>query len=199
VLDVFLTGSAPSSGKTHVAIGLLRRELARRRAAGYVSAVQLGPDDDARTVAKRAPGAVCLTVHRYRAILPPAAAARLEHADPPRVADVVEAVERLRAETDGVVVEGPGGLLDPLDERETVADLAAALRLPLLIVARPEPGALNAVALTLDAARSRGLPVAGIVVNACSGRPSLVERTMRAELGRLGDVIEALPLEPATA
>ncbi len=112
---------------------------------------------------------------------------------------VVVAVDRLRTETDGVVVEGPGGLLDPLDERDTVADLAGALGLPLLVVTRPEAGALNAVALTLDAARHRGLPVAGIVVNACSGRPSLVERTLRAELGRLGDVIEALPLDRVTA
>jgi dethiobiotin synthetase len=182
-----------------VAIGLLRRELARRRTAGYVCAVQVGPGDDAVTVAERAPGAVCLTVHRFRAPLPPAAAARLEHADPARIADVVHAVDRLRTETDGVVVEGPGGLLDPLDDHDSVADLAAALGLPLLIVARPEPGSLNAVALTLDVARSRGLEIAGLVVNGCTGRPSLVERTLRAELGRLTDVIEAVPLEAVPA
>ena len=77
--------------------------------------------------------------------------------------------------------------------------MAAALRLPLVVVTRPEAGALNAVALTLSAARAHGLEVAGIAVNACTGRPPLVERTIRAELGRLADVIEAVPLEAASA
>ena len=144
-----------------MAIGFLRRELARRRRAGYVCAVQTGPSDDARTVAERAPGTVCVTVHRYHAPLPPAAAARLERPTPARAAHVVEAVERLRADTDGVVVEAPGGLLDELNDRETVATMAVALGLPLVIVTRPEAGALNAVALTLGAARAHGLEVAG--------------------------------------
>lgn len=194
-----MIGSLPGCGKTHVAIGFLRRELARRRRAGYVCAVQTGPSDDARTVAEHAPGTVCVTVHRYHAPLPPAAAARLERADPARASHVVEAVERLRANTDGVVVEAPGGLLDDLNDGETVATMAVALRLPLVIVTRPEPGALNAVALTLSAARAHGLEVVGIAVNACTGRPPLVERTIRAELGRLADVIEAVPLETPPA
>ena len=60
-----------------------------------------------------------------------------------------------------MVVEAPGGLLDDLNDGETVASMAVALRLPLVIVTRPEPGALNAVALTLSAARAHGLEVAG--------------------------------------
>ena len=64
-----------------------------------------------------------------------------------------------------LLVEGVGGLLCPLTESETVADLACDVGFPLLVVARRELGAINHTLLTLEAARHRGLTVAGIIVN----------------------------------
>ena len=59
------------------------------------------------------------------------------------------------------VVEGVGGLLCPLAEGATVADLAIFLDYPILIVAHRGLGTLNHTLLTVEAARSRGLRVAG--------------------------------------
>lgn len=64
-----------------------------------------------------------------------------------------------------MIVEGIGGLLVPLGPKLLVADLAQALGLPLLIVARAGLGTLNHTLLTLEAARRRGLRVAGVVLN----------------------------------
>lgn len=66
---------------------------------------------------------------------------------------------------DAVIVEGAGGLLTPLGPGVTIADLALALRFPLLLVAENHLGVINHTLLTLEAARARGLHVASVVLN----------------------------------
>jgi len=76
-------------------------------------------------------------------------------------------LERLRARSDCVIVEGAGGLLAPIDEEgQSMADLAAALSLPVLIVVGLRLGCLNHARLTLEALRARGLRYAGWIANA---------------------------------
>jgi dethiobiotin synthetase len=87
-----------------------------------------------------------------------------------------------------LLVEGVGGLLCPLTERETVADLAERLGLPLVVVVRRSLGTLNHTLLTLEAARRRGLAVAGMVVNETEPPRSLAEETNVDELRRRTDV-----------
>jgi len=87
-----------------------------------------------------------------------------------------------------LLVEGVGGLLCPLTEKETVADLAAAVGFPLVVVVRRSLGTLNHTLLTLEAARSRNLRVAGIVVNETEPPCTLAEETNVEELRRLVDV-----------
>ncbi|MDQ8046668.1 MAG: ATP-dependent dethiobiotin synthetase BioD [Solirubrobacteraceae bacterium] len=78
------------------------------------------------------------------------------------------------------IVEGAGGLLVPLDDDgATMADLAVALGLPLVIAAHPGLGTINHVQLTLEAARSRGLTVAGVVLTPWPTQPSLIEQDNR--------------------
>ena len=76
-----------------------------------------------------------------------------------------------------LLVEGIGGLLVPLDERHTVADLIRHLQLPVLIVARASLGTINHTLLTLEAARAAGLQVLGIVLNGRSAKGTVAERT----------------------
>ena len=66
---------------------------------------------------------------------------------------------------DLLVVEGVGGLLCPLTEEETVADLAIDLGYRLIVVASLELGTINHTLLTVEVAEMRGLEVAGIVMN----------------------------------
>ena len=64
-----------------------------------------------------------------------------------------------------VVVEGIGGLLCPISDDFWVIHLAKMMALPLVVVARAGLGTINHTLLTLHAARSAGLAVAGVVVN----------------------------------
>jgi dethiobiotin synthetase len=80
-----------------------------------------------------------------------------------------------------------------------MADLALLHGLPLLIVCRAALGTLNHTRLTLEAASSRGLPVAGIVISHSGGRLSAADaanlQALHQEPGAalLGEIP---PLEP---
>jgi dethiobiotin synthetase len=89
----------------------------------------------------------------------------------------------LTARHSTMIVEGIGGLLVPLVTGFTVADLARRWQLPLVIVTRPTLGTLNHTKLTVLAARSYGLKIAGLVINSASrSRPGLAERLNPAAL-----------------
>ena len=82
----------------------------------------------------------------------------------------------------GGVLLGIGGLLVPLVRGVTVADLALRLDLPVLIVSRTELGTVNHTLLTVEAARSRGIEIVGIVFNRLRpGRLRQDERTGPSE------------------
>ncbi|HEY4341997.1 MAG TPA: dethiobiotin synthase [Steroidobacteraceae bacterium] len=61
----------------------------------------------------------------------------------------------LRAAADCVIVEGAGGWLAPLSDTQFIADLAAALELPVLLVVGLRLGCLNHALLTVAAIRQR--------------------------------------------
>jgi dethiobiotin synthetase len=85
-----------------------------------------------------------------------------------------------------LLVEGVGGLLCPLTNGETVADLVRELALPLVVVARRSLGTLNHTLLTLEVARARGLAVAGVVVSETEPLAGMADETNVDELRRLG-------------
>jgi dethiobiotin synthetase len=71
----------------------------------------------------------------------------------------------LEGRADWVIVEGAGGWLAPLNDSEFIADLAAALALPVLLVVGLRLGCLNHALLTVAAIRQRRLILAGWIAN----------------------------------
>lgn len=63
-----------------------------------------------------------------------------------------------------LVVEGAGGLMVPINEKFMVIDLIEKLQLPTILVARSKLGTINHTLLSIEAIRSRGLPLAGVVM-----------------------------------
>ena len=110
-----------------------------------------------------------------------------------------EGAER-RAACDRLVVDGAGGLAVPLTDRHVVADLAAALALPVLIVARPGVGTVNHTLLTVAYARGAGLAPIGVVLNGWrDGQADVMEENaMMIERFSGVPVIGKLPWMPGT-
>jgi len=73
--------------------------------------------------------------------------------------------ESLRDTADVVVVEGAGGFLVPLNDKEDMADLAMALDLPVVLVVGMRLGCLNHALLTVAAIEAKGLRLAGWIAN----------------------------------
>ncbi len=64
-----------------------------------------------------------------------------------------------------IFIEGAGGITVSLADGLSVADLAERLQLPIIIVARVGLGTVNHTNLTVHYARSRGIPVLGVILN----------------------------------
>jgi adenosylmethionine-8-amino-7-oxononanoate aminotransferase len=100
----------------------------------------------------------------------PLAAARAEQSSVD-VEALVAAIRERAADPalDLLVVEGVGGLLVPLTERETVRDLVRRLDAPVLIAGRTGLGTVGHCALTVESARGAGLDVVGVVLSDVDG------------------------------
>lgn len=195
---LFITGTDTGVGKTFVACGLaaLLKESGYR--VGVMKPAETGcverdgelfAEDAVRL--KEASGCrepiekIC--PYRLRDALAPSVAAER--------AEVRIDIERLMAvyndidsTHDVTIVEGAGGLMVPLLPSFTYADLAHVLKLPVIVVAANQLGAINHLLLTLEHASCKGLRTLGYVLNSTSNEASLAADTNREVLVNLTGV-----------
>lgn len=171
----FVTGTDTGVGKTLVSAALLHVLSSRGLHTAAMKPVASGctptPDgprsDDALTLLRHAtvqcPYAQCNPYSFVPAIAPHLAAheARVR-IEPAAICSLFDA---LKAGADAVVVEGVGGWSVPLNERETVADLARALQLPVILVVGLRLGCLNHALLTAEAIARDECVLAGWIAN----------------------------------
>ncbi len=191
-----ISGTDTGVGKTLVAAGIAAAATAGGHRVGVMKPVESGipPDagieSDIEVVVRLAAPAGARTLVSYPDALAPLAAAEEAGAVPLAIGDVIEAVRVAAAIYDVVLVEGAGGLLVPMGEGGwTVAQLAVALRCPVVVVCRADLGTLNHTALTLEALEHRGVP-ASIVVGSWPDEPELVHWRNLTDLpGQLDGVL----------
>ena len=76
-----------------------------------------------------------------------------------------------------VVVEGVGGWLVPIRADYFVGNLAAALKLPVIVVVQNRLGCLNHTLLTIRSVEAHGLMCAGVVLNNLGGTVDIASKT----------------------
>jgi dethiobiotin synthetase len=172
---LFITGTGTGVGKTYVAALIAKQLRESGKRVGVYKPVASGCErnwgelrsPDALTLWESAgrPGTlnqVC--PQRFAAPLAPHLAARAEG----RRVDLQllrDGINFWRDTSEVVLVEGAGGLMSPLSDEDYNADVAAEFGYPLVIVSANVLGTINATLQTLITARTRGLSVAGIVLN----------------------------------
>jgi dethiobiotin synthetase len=192
----FVTGTDTGVGKTVVAASIVARLRGRGIAVRALKPLITGLDDPPDPVWRRdhellarvagtTPQETILV--GYGPPVSPHLAAELAGTAPPSVAELADGVRAAAAPADTLVVEGVGGLLVPLGPDGDVRDLATALGLALVIVARPGLGTINHTLLTLQAARRAGLSVAGVVLTPWPRHPEAILRSNRETIARLGE------------
>lgn len=192
----FVTGTDTGVGKTLVSAALLHTLARHHRrvvgmkpvAAGLVEHAGQWVSED--VLALRAastvsvPTALDNPVALPDAIAPHIAAQRA--AQSVDVAALLAAHRSLQTLADAVVVEGAGGWRVPINDRETLADLARAIGAPVVLVVGVRLGCLNHALLTAEAIRADGLELAGWVANAVDPEMPCVQENIDALGKRLG-------------
>jgi dethiobiotin synthetase len=205
---IFVTGTDTGVGKTVVACALVRAFRAQGLAVGVMKPVAAGSERTAHGL--RNPDALALigaagTERPYGDMNPYC----FEPAISPHIAAKEARIEvdcniirhhydALAAETDRIVVEGAGGWFAPINEHQTMADVAWALNVPALMVVGVRLGCLNHAQLTRLGIEARGVSFAGWIASRVD---PLMERASEnlATLERvLGEApLEVLPHAPA--
>lgn len=173
---VFITGTDTGVGKTLVSCAWIHAARAAGLDVGAMKPVAAGAalrdgslaneDTDAMLAALGWPRSRASTVTPLMLEEPiaPHIAAALEH----RAIDLdalQAAYVRMASAHEYVVVEGVGGFLVPLDERQHTGHLARRTGLPVVMVVGMRLGCLNHALLTARAIEAEGLELAGWIAS----------------------------------
>ena len=191
---LFVTGTDTGVGKTRVGCTLLAAARRRGCDVGAMKPIETGVDarGPLDAIALRAAAgvadaldAICPQQFAQPAAPHVAAAAEGRSVD----LDAIYAqFALLAARHRALLVEGAGGLLVPTRDGADMGDLAAALSLPVLVVARAALGTINHTLLTLAELERRGIELAGVVVSHADGPLPEADRANLAHLrGALGE------------
>ena len=190
-MTIIVTGTDTDIGKTVFAAGLTAALGAR-----YWKPVQAGLADgsDAASVVTLGVPATRVLPEAYRLTTPCS----------PHLAAEIDGVtidpERLTLpEVDGpLIVEGAGGVMVPVTRDLIFADLFARWAKPVVLVARTGLGTINHSLLSIEALRSRGVPILGIAFVGDAVEDSEATIAALGKVRRLGRLPRLDPLDAAT-
>ena len=189
-MSLFITGTDTGVGKTYTAVQLLRLLGASGIRCAGMKPICCGDRRDAELLL--AAGSEGLTIDEINPVwlktpVAPFAAARIEQVQID-IEHIVAALRALQDRVEYLVVEGAGGWLVPIRADYFVSDLAAEMKLPVLVVAQNRLGCLNHTALTVRSIAEHGLPCAGIVLNELPGATDIATATNADILQEIMDV-----------
>lgn len=183
----FITGTDTDVGKTFISCALLTKANQQQRVTGAIKPVAAGCD----WVDGELKNSDALLLQSYASLDLPYQSVNpitLEEPIAPHIAAqrVSKTIQASRLEgyikgsmmtpADVWLVEGAGGWLVPLNHKETLADLAVLLSMPVILVVAIRLGCINHALLTASAIRQSGLPLAGWVANCMAeNSPALTE------------------------
>ena len=94
------------------------------------------------------------------------------------------------------IVEGAGGVLVALNDREMMVDLMFMLGLPVVVAARSGLGTINHTLLTIEALRARAVPIAGVVMVGAVNHDNRVAIETYGHVTVVGEIPVLEPLTP---
>lgn len=188
---IVVTGTDTGIGKTVFAAA-----LAGALDADYWKPVQAGLDEDTdseRVAALSGLNADHIIPEAYRLKTPcsPHRAAEIDGV----VIDVERLVPPMR---ERLVIEGAGGVMVPLTRALVFADLLARWAMPTVIIARTALGTINHSLLSIEALRSRGVPLVGIAFVGDANEDSEATIAAMGRVRRLGRLPFVDPLDRDT-
>ena len=173
--QIFVTGTDTEVGKTRISTGLMGVLQQQGLKVAGMKPIASGcewkdgqwQNEDALAMIQQSNVALPYsTVNPYAfepAIAPHIAASQV--GVEVSVSVIQKQFEQIKQQADAVIVEGAGGWLVPLNQTQTMADLAQALDLPVVLVVAVKLGCINHALLSVQAIENKGLKLAGWVAN----------------------------------
>lgn len=193
---VFVTGTDTGVGKTVVSAALLHR-FGQRPSTRYWKPIQTGieHDDDTAEVL-RLSGAPAERALRAGVRLPRPLSPHLSASLAGAAISLPPLMELAWAQPDSDrwIVEGAGGVLVPLNDHESMVDLMSVFGLPAVIAARSGLGTINHTLLTIEALRTRAVPIAGVVMVGVPNPDNRVAIETRGHVSVIGELPLLTPL-----
>lgn len=177
--NLFITGTGTDVGKTYVTGLILKKFREQGKRAAYYKAAMSGnerredgtliPGDalHVKTISGISQPLEEMCPYIYETAVSPHLAAKME-GNPVDLNLVLENFDRVCGEYDYVTAEGSGGILCPLrfdGQSLWLEDFITARDMGCLIVADAGLGTINAVVLTAEYMKSRGIPARAIIFN----------------------------------
>jgi len=189
-VSLFITGTDTGVGKTHIAARLLHLLRASGVRCAGMKPICCGDRRDAETLL--AAGSDCVTIDEVNPVWLKTPAAPIVGTLMEKVTidigQVLTAFHALQERIEHVVVEGVGGWLVPIRSDYFVSDLAAAMKLPVVVVAQNRLGCLNHAALTVRSVSAHQLRCVGLVLNNTETTSDIAALTNADMLERILDV-----------
>lgn len=166
-MSLFVTGTDTGVGKTHITVRLLHLLRASGVRCAGMKPICCGDRQDAEALL--AAGSDGLTIQEINPVWLKTPAAPIVGTLVEKVAididQILMSFQSLKKRVEQVIVEGAGGWLVPIRSDYFVSDLAAAMNLPVLLIAQNRLGCLNHTALTVGSIAAHRLRCVGIVLN----------------------------------
>jgi dethiobiotin synthetase len=203
----FIAGTDTGVGKTLVSTGLIRTFVGRGLRVAGMKPIAAGADatpaglrnEDA--LALRAAGNVDVEYaltnpYCFPAPVSPHIAAR-EAGVRVDIGKIADSFAQLAQLADWVIVEGAGGWLAPIDDQSTMADIAKALGLPVILVVGLRLGCLSHASLTARAIKADGLKCSAWIGSSIDPHFARAEENIATLKHRLGQPAAAIiPFSP---
>jgi dethiobiotin synthetase len=162
----FVTAISTDSGKTLVSA--LLTELLH---ADYWKPIQSGnAQADKETVRKlisNPESFIHEEVYSFEAPVSPHLAAQLEN-----VQISIDTIECPKTSNNKMIIEGAGGVLVPINSKQTILDLILKLDVEVIVVSNHYLGSINHTLLTIHTLKQFGVKIKGIVFNGKSNHSS---------------------------
>lgn len=155
--QLFVTGIGTEIGKTVIA-AILTEALK----ADYWKPVQAGDLDNSDThkVLKWTSNTKAHPeTHRLNTPMSPHAAAAIDGIE------ISLSDFQLPQTSNKLIVEGAGGLMVPLNDKDCILDLIAQLKIAVVLVSRHYLGSINHTLLSVAMLKNRNIPIKGIIFN----------------------------------
>jgi len=154
-MKIFITGTDTNVGKT-----LISSWLALHTGFSYFKPIQTGLKEgsDSSEVQRLANAKIYPESYAYNAPLSPHLAAKIE-------AEKIDLEKIILPQENNLIIEGAGGVLVPINDQYLMIDLIKKLGAPVIVVARTSLGTINHTLLSLEALKSRNIPIVGVIMN----------------------------------